>query len=165
MSGISVDWLAPRLGPALIGSVCLAFVLVSTQAPALAGAEVQGDTSAMRLSVENASTRDALQALSTSIGLKYSLPATVERTINGVYLGSLREVLARVLDGNNYVLKFSEEHVEVVVFAPTGPATSAPPPPAIAINHGFKPAASSTSPNKPPPLASYLAGNAPGRAP
>jgi hypothetical protein len=147
--------LAFRVGSMLIGGVS-AWILAGMQTPARAAAEVQGDASDMRLSIENGSTREALQALSTSFGLRYSLPHTVGRTINGVYLGSLRDVVARVLDGNDYVLKFFDGNIEVVVIAASGVAAPASPPPAAAINNSVRPA--SIASNRPPPLASYLSG-------
>ena len=138
-----------------------ALALVAGQAPARAASEVQGDPTDMRLRVENASTEEALQALAGSFGLVYSLPANSGRTLTGTYSGTLRQVLARILDRTDYILKISDGTVEVVVLGPSGgssvvsasqpvvPKNTAPAGPIV-------PAALSSK--GPPPLASYLPG-------
>src|SRR5262245_19759460 len=53
--------------------------------PALAGAEVTGQVEGFELRVNNASTRDVLDALARAFGLTYRLPAEASREINGRY--------------------------------------------------------------------------------
>ena len=145
-----------------------ALALVAGQAPARAASEVQGDPTDMRLRVENASTEEALQALAGSFGLVYSLPANSGRTLTGTYSGTLRQVLARILDRTDYILKISDGTVEVVVLGPSGgssvvSASQPVVPKNIAPAGHIVPAALSSK--GPPPLASYLAGSTSGRTP
>jgi hypothetical protein len=146
----------------LIAIAALAFALVAGQTPARAASEVQGDATDMRLLVDNASTEEALQALADAFGLVYSLPANNSgRTLTGVYSGTLRQVLARILDRTDYILKISDGSVEVVVLgASSGSTVISASQPTVPKN--IVPAANiipaSLSSKGPPPLASYLPG-------
>ena len=155
----------PWGGAIAIGA--FAFAVVAGQAPAKAASEVQGDPNDMRLLVENASTEEALQALAGSFGLVYSLPANSGRTLTGTYSGTLRQVLARILDRTDYILKVSDGTVEVVVLGPSGGSSvvsvSQPVVPKNTAPGPIVPAALSSK--GPPPLASYLAGSNSGRTP
>lgn len=155
-----INWLG-SLWCKLIGFALVAITFAS--APASAASEVQGDLADMQLLVDNASTKEVLHALSTSFGLVYSLPANVGRNTSGAYSGTLRQVLARILDGTDYILKVSDSTVEVVVLGASGVATVASADPPIARKTTVVPAALSSK--APPPLASYLTGNGPGRTP
>ena len=151
-----------------IAIATFALSLVASLAPATAASEVQGDSTDMRLLVENASTEEALQALAGSFGLVYSLPANSGRTLTGTYSGTLRQVLARILDRTDYILKISDGTVEVVVLGPSGgssvvSASQPVVPKNIAPAGHIVPAALSSK--GPPPLASYLAGSTSGRTP
>jgi hypothetical protein len=152
----------------VIAIAALAFAIVVGQAPARAASEVQGDPADMRLLVENASTEEALQALAGSFGLVYSLPANSGRTMTGVYSGTLRQVLARILDRTDYILKISDGTVEVVVLGASGGSAVVSASQPIATKNivpagNIVPAALSSK--GPPPLASYLAGSSAGRTP
>lgn len=153
------------LGPRLAVTVCLILApALAVQSPARAGSEVQGGPGDLRLSVDNASTREVLQILANSFGVTFSLPASAGRNLSGTYSGTLRQVLARVLDGTDYILKVSEDAVEVVILGASGaPAIASSRPPIVAQNNVIPAAFTSKAP--PPPLASYLAGNGPGRTP
>ena len=151
----------------MIAIAAFAFAIVAGQAPAKAASEVQGDPTDMRLLVENASTEEALQALAGSFGLVYSLPANSGRTLTGTYSGTLRQVLARILDRTDYILKISDGTVEVVVLGAAGGSNvvsaSQPIVPKTLISPGnIVPAAAvlpaALSSKGPPPLASYLPG-------
>ena len=106
----------------LIGVAAIASTLFTAQAPARAASEVQGKPTDMQLLVDNASTQEVLQALSTSFGLTYSLPQNVGRNLTGTYSGSLRQVLSRILDGTDYILTVSDGAFEVVVLGASGAA-------------------------------------------
>ena len=108
----------------LIGLAAIASTLFTAQAPAQAASEVQGKPTDMRLLVDNASNQEVLQALSTSFGLTYSLPQNVGRNLTGTYSGSLRQVLARILDGTDYILTVSDGAFEVVVLGHPAPPKS-----------------------------------------
>jgi hypothetical protein len=45
--------------------------------------------------------------------------------LTGRYSGSLKEVLGRILDGNDYIVEVSEDAVRIVVLAPAASARAA----------------------------------------
>jgi len=164
--------LAARMKLACVVGVLIAALLGLNLAPATAGTEVLGQLDAMQFRAENASTSEVLEALAASFKLTYKLPPNINRNWNGLYSGSLRRVLARILDDTDYIIKNSDDGIEVIVLRASGAsdtvtraassdtketsenivAASAPraarlPPP---------PAPKLTSP---PPLASYLPNN------
>jgi hypothetical protein len=143
--------------------------------PAWSAAEVRGQPDAIQVRAENASTREVLDALSATFKLTYKLPANISREITGLYSGTLHQVLGRILDGNNYIVKVSDNTVEVVILGASGvpaaatssqviaknetpPAPSAPP-----SNPNVSASAAPTLPasSPPPPLATYLSLNEP----
>jgi hypothetical protein len=155
-----------------------------------AAADVQGDPSAVQLRAENASTREVLDALAAKFGLKYKLSVHIGREVGGSYSGTLRQVLARVLDGTDYVVQVNEDGVKVIVFGasgltavaangqatglPQGGASSSAAPPAASaatitptavapVSVASMPAATPILPatTTPPPLQAYLSANTP----
>ena len=161
----------------IIAIAAFALSLLAGQRSATAASEVRGGPTDMRLVLENASTEEALQALAGSFGLVYSLPANSGRTLTGTYSGTLRQVLARILDRTDYIVKIADETVEVVVLGASGGSSivsatggssvvsaSQPIAPKSAVPAGpIVPAALSSK--APPPLASYMAGSNAGRTP
>ena len=148
----SGSWLAASLQFTGISGALIAMLLGSSLPPARAGTEVLGQPDAMQLRAEHASTSEVLAALAASFKLTYSLPPNINRNLNGLYSGSLRSVLVRILDGTDYFIKNAEYGIEVIVLrASDGSggsdvATSNPHP---------KPGVSAPL----PPLASYLTNN------
>jgi hypothetical protein len=158
-----------------------------TFGPALAGTEVRGNPDDFQLRAENASTREILNALSAAFKLTYRLPPNIGRPMTGVYSGTLHQVLARILDGNDYIVKVSNNGTEVVILGTSGATAIATSGHAIAKNEnavapsvqssfkptstGPKPAVPTSSPvlpasgpilpdsSPPPPLATYLSAN------
>jgi hypothetical protein len=78
----------------------------------------------------------------------------IDRDLNGLYSGSLRGVLARILDGTDYFVKNAEDGIEVVVLR----ASSTSGAPAVAVPNSASPANQAAS-SPLPPLASYLTDN------
>ena len=131
-----------------------------------AATDVQGQPHDLRLRLENASVREVLDALSSKFKLTYSLPVNLGRQLTGRYSGTLNQVLARILDGNDYIVEVSDDVIKVVisggmfasvraVVAPAGsPGESQTAPPAGA------PASQLIARPEPrpsvPPLATYL---------
>jgi len=154
-----------------------AVLLGSHLAPAKAGTEVRGHIDALQFRADNASTREALDALAAAFNLTYKLPPNINRSLNGLYSGSLRRVLARILDDTNFIIKNSDERIEVIVLrasetsgaatravssiaTPTNESTTTPSPgPAAQPIPPPTPILTPSDSSQPPPLASYLIGN------
>jgi hypothetical protein len=166
---ISVICCAAAIGP----------VLSTISAPAWSAAQVQGQLDAIEVRAENSSPREVLNALSATFKLTYKLPANISREITGVYSGTLHQVLGRILDGNNYIVKVSDNAVEVIILDVVPAAASgsqviaknetppaAPSTPASKPNLASSPVPSPIPPiaaSSPPPLATYLSLNEPNK--
>ena len=112
-----------RLALATVRAIVLSSALMITPERAFAATEVQGDAAAMQLRTENASIGEILKALGGVFKLTYKLSPNVGRTVSGDYTGNLRQVLARILDGNNYIIHEFDGTTEVIVLGPAGATT------------------------------------------
>jgi hypothetical protein len=81
---------------------------------------VRGDAAAIRLDARRTTIADVLAALNTSFDLSYSSWIVLDEEINGTYTGSLKRVIARVLDGYNYVIKQDNATLDVIVLGKRG---------------------------------------------
>src|SRR5262245_31251050 len=92
--------------------------LILTVAPmgaAPAGARVEGQVVSMQLQAMNASVREALDALPREFKVTYHLPPDIQRHVTGRYSGTLKQVLARILDGYNYIVEMGEGGTRIMV--------------------------------------------------
>jgi len=137
------------------GLVLSGVLITAAQAPVQAGATLQGDAANLRLSLENASTQEALNTLSR-LGLKFNLPSNVGRPLNGTYAGSLRQVLSRILDGTDYILRVSDDFIDVVVLSTSATAPSTTPISITVQQTAARPTVVAASGRTAPPLSSYL---------
>jgi len=71
---------------------------------AVAQVSVSGTPNAVRVETRQASIDEVLNALHNSFKLQYSATGAVGRVISGTFSGSLSSVVARILDGQNYVV-------------------------------------------------------------
>src|SRR5437899_3259571 len=86
--------------------ILLAAALIALILPHSVRAEVHvsGNAEAVRIEARDAPVADVLAALGTGVGLQFRSSAPLERRISGTFAGSLRRVLARVLEGYDFVL-------------------------------------------------------------
>jgi hypothetical protein len=105
---------------ALVGFVVMSSLSVARAEPAVMAAEIEGQEDALQLRATNASIKQVFEALSSRFHLTYKLPPTVVRELTGTYSGTLAQVLARVLDGNDYVAIFSDGGLDLVVLGESG---------------------------------------------
>jgi len=87
---------------------------------------VEGDETSVSLVAENANMADVLAALKAKFRFRYSLSADPDRQVTVNLSGPLHQVVARLLDGYDFVVKRSPEGVELLRMAPRGTATAAP---------------------------------------
>jgi len=149
--------LGARLKWAAISWALIAVLLGSNLVPARAGTEVIGQPDALQIRTEQASTTEVLTALAASFKLTYKLPPNVGRNLNGVYSGSLRLILARILDGTDYFVKYSDDGIEVIVLGASGASTTSGTFARAASSNAIAPKLTGSS--SIPPLASYLTEN------
>ena len=167
--------LSARLKSAVVGMAGIAALLGTISGSARAATEVQGQPDEMQLRAENASTREVLEALSATFKLTYKLPPTIDRDLTGLYSGTLPQVLGRILEGSDYIVKVADDGIEIIVLRAAGASGAA----AVAASGNTvvvrenmvvpRVSASVRTPPSPvpivtassplPPLASYLSGN------
>jgi hypothetical protein len=87
---------------------------------------IAGDLNALRVSASGDMLSEVLSTFGTLFPVKYrtSMPLTAE--INGAYSGSFSQVVSRLLDGYNYVIKQDQGLTEIIVFGKRGEAVVAP---------------------------------------
>ena len=115
----------PRSRAAVIFSALLGFQL-SVHGSALAATDVQGQTDSIELNATNATIKEILDALATSYKVTYQIPRSLQGDLTFHRSGTLREILARTLYGNDYFLKvLDDDSIEVVVLGTSGGTTPA----------------------------------------
>jgi hypothetical protein len=164
-------------------AVLAGMLLAASVQPVLAKTDVRGQPQAVELQADNASIRDVFEALAAKFNLTYKLSPSIVLSVTGVYSGPLDRVLARLLQGQNYLLKSSEDRLEIIVLGASGaPGPSsikaaagaanlaspvnvaAGPPVSATAPASATPPMSSPGPSLPPakavpPLSSYLTAN------
>ena len=136
---------ASRLLPFLL----IAYVLGPQ--PARAVVEVQGDAASIQVMARQARLSEVLVSLSNAFGIRYESMVNVESAVDGTYRGSLGDVLARILNGYNYVISTRDGHTEVMIIGRVGsPATAVAPTPPHTLPQNTDPAAQWRSEAKKP---------------
>ena len=110
----------------MLGLVCLsAFSAPQADAEVV----IDGGRDEMQVRVENDTVGHALEALGRNGNLQNRSATPLNKVIDGSFSGSLGQVLFRILDGYDFVIRHDPESVEVFVFGESGAAPIAPPPP------------------------------------
>jgi hypothetical protein len=93
---------------------------------AFAEVHIEGNLSALRLSTSGDPLSDVLSAFSARFPVKYRTAVPLDAEIKGAYSGSLPQVVSRLLDGYNYVIKNDQELTEIIVFGSKGEVSVSP---------------------------------------
>jgi hypothetical protein len=101
---------------AIIASALAAPVLTGALTGfALAGAQIEGHVDNVQLQAANATLKEVLDALPREFKVTYLLPPDIQGDVTGRYSGALNQVLARILDGYNYIVEITEDGMRIVV--------------------------------------------------
>ncbi len=112
-------------GFAVLGLVCLsAFSAPQADAEVV----IDGGRDEMQVRVENDTVGHVLEALGRNGNLHNRSATPLNKVIDGSFSGSLGQVLFRILDGYDFVIRHDPEGVEVFVFGESG-TTPIPLPP------------------------------------
>jgi hypothetical protein len=91
--------------------------------PTSASAEVhvEGSPAAVRVSTSRDTISDVLSALAATFNVRYRTAIPLDAAADATYSGSLQQVISRLLDGYNYMLKTDDSKTsEIVVFGRRG---------------------------------------------
>jgi hypothetical protein len=104
--------------PLLVTAILLAALFHAQSVRA--EARISGEPDAVWVEARDASVDEVMAALVASFDLRYRSPASLTRRVTGTYEGSLQQVVGRLLDGYNFVLRTGSEGVEAWVYGAVG---------------------------------------------
>jgi hypothetical protein len=81
---------------------------------------LRGDARAMQLDVRRTSVGDVLSGLAAAFNVSYRASIALSDELNGSYSGSLSQVIARVLDGYDYVIRQRDSNFDITVLEKVG---------------------------------------------
>jgi hypothetical protein len=139
----------------------LAAALSVAPTPLFAEAQVQGSPEAVRIETQNSSIEEVLTALGNTFELRYRSSANLAKQLSGTYEGSLQRVVARVLEGYDFVLRNNKGKIEITVLgtrnaspgAAVASSASNPAKPAAAPSGAHPPAAARSKTTEQPASA------------
>jgi hypothetical protein len=108
---------------ALRRSSVVAALVASLAAPpvtAMAAAQVSGSPQNVSVDAQNSSLKDILSALGKQFNVHYQSTANLDKQLSGTYEGSLRRVVARLLEGYNFIITTNQDMIEVTVLGTQG---------------------------------------------
>jgi hypothetical protein len=105
--------------------------------PGYGWAQVEKQKDVVTLTVRDASITEVLAALGARLRLRIDASWGLDEVVSGTYQGSLQQVIGRLLVGYDYVTKYSEEAVDIIVLGSSQPAQ-----PASAVDQTLPPAGS-----------------------
>src|ERR1035441_4620638 len=111
-------------------SIVGAFLALFQSHPLWAEVRVQGPVEDIRLEARDATVEEILAALRARFELHYR-GTTLNRRVTANYEGPLRRILARVLDGYDYVVKTNGANIEVIVLSTGTPRQAVAPVPLV----------------------------------
>lgn len=114
------------ISPAIVGLLLAALHGNSARAEV----SVQGNVENVRLEASEATATEILTALGERFELRFR-GTTASRRITAIYEGPLRRILARVLEGYDYVVERHGANLEVIVLSSGAPRAAVPPAPIV----------------------------------
>lgn len=112
----------------------LAIMLIFGVPATAAEVRIEGNAAAVRISTSQNTIADVLSALATSFKVRYRTAVPLIAAADPAYSGSVRQVIAHLLEGYDYLVKTDQETMEIVVLGSRGqaaisaPAAKAAPP-------------------------------------
>jgi hypothetical protein len=99
---------------------------------ARADVHIEGSPAAVRVETERAAISDVLSAFAGTFKVTYRTAIPLDAVADATYAGSFGQVISRLLDGYNYVVKKHGETTEITVFGRRGEVAIPPPAPKAA---------------------------------
>jgi hypothetical protein len=106
-----------------------AVALLCGAAPvARAEVHVEGDAAFVHVTTNHEAISDILSAFAAPFKVRYRTSIALDAISEASYSGSIRKVIAALLEGYNYVIKNNQGSIEIVVFGKRGDGALAPAP-------------------------------------
>jgi hypothetical protein len=106
-----------------------ALMLCGLATVARAEVRVDGSATAVRVTTSQDAISDVLSAIGATFNVRYRTAIPLDAAANVSYAGSVGQVISRLLDGYNYVIKTDQTSTEIVILGRNGQAASPPPAP------------------------------------
>jgi hypothetical protein len=97
----------------------LILLAVCAATPARAEAEFSGTKDHVVLQATNATMAEVLSGIQSAFNLRIQLTGSTERQFSGTYMGTLRQVLSRLLDGEDYIIGPAPDGIRIILPSPT----------------------------------------------
>jgi hypothetical protein len=107
--------------------IALSLLLVCV-ASARADAQLSGTEDHVVLRAKDATMAEILSGIRSALNLRVGLIGSTERQFTGAYTGTLRRVLSRLLDGEDYVISSAPDGINIVLLSPKGAGRNTSPP-------------------------------------
>jgi hypothetical protein len=108
--------------------------LAAPSVTAMAAAQVRGSPQNVSVDAQNSSLKDILSALGKQFNIHYQSTANLDKQLSGTYEGSLRRVVARLLEGYNFIITTNQDMIEVTVLGTQSLQTGGAPSPITGSN-------------------------------
>jgi hypothetical protein len=96
---------------------------------ARADVRIEGNPAAVRVMTDRAAISDVLSAFAENFKTTYRTSVPLDAAAEATYAGSFGQVVSRLLEGYNYVVKKDRETTEIIVFGRRGEVAIPPPAP------------------------------------
>lgn len=96
---------------------------------ARAEVQVEGNPAAVHVTTNQEAISDVLSAIGANFNVRYRTAIPLDAVADTSYAGSVGQVISRLLDGYNYVIKTDQKSTEIVIFGRNGRAASPTPAP------------------------------------
>ena len=129
LAGPAGEFLFGRVPRVLAASVLLFVLLDAGFVSARAEVRMEGSPEALRLDVTDTKLGDVLNTLKARFNLRYRANDALEGRITGSFHGPLQRVVARLLEGYDYVIAISPDGLDALILPQNATAVVAPRPP------------------------------------
>jgi hypothetical protein len=106
--------------------VALALLLAGAT-PARAEADFSGTKDHVVLQARDATMAEVLSGIQSAFNLRVQLTGSTERQFSGTYAGTLRQVLSRLLDGEDYIIGPAPDGIRIILPSSTTAGRSTAP--------------------------------------
>jgi hypothetical protein len=122
---ITINWTVVARGAGLrrrrqAAALLTALVACGAGGDARAGVLVEGTPAAVRVTADQATIAEVLAAIAGKFNATYRTSIALDAPAGPAYAGSSAQVIARLLDGYNYMVKRNGDAAEIVVFGRRG---------------------------------------------
>jgi hypothetical protein len=108
---------------ALVAAAVLAYSVATV---ARAEVKIEGTLAAVRVATDQETISEVLSAFGGVFDVRYRTAIALDATAGTAYSGSFGQVISRLLNGYNYVIKTDRDSIEILVFGRRGQIVAPP---------------------------------------